>query len=57
MGGRFHVVVDVPCPLQVDSITDMVQEKIREVAKGNTTIPEDELKEYKKRKLVINTSV
>jgi len=41
----------------VDSITDVVQEKIREVAKGNTTIPEDELKEYKKRKLVINTSV
>jgi len=39
----------------VDSITDVVQERLSEVAKGSTTIPEDELKEYKKRKLVINT--
>ena len=39
---------------QVDSISDIVQEKLRAVAEGNSGITEEELKEYKKRKLITN---
>ncbi|XP_065907105.1 phenylalanine--tRNA ligase alpha subunit-like [Dysidea avara] len=39
---------------KVDSIIDEVKEKLRNVAKGSGRISEDELKEYKRRKLITN---
>ena len=38
----------------MESINDVVQEKLCTIAKGDDNISEAELKEYRKRKLITN---